>query len=152
MSRTESAMETPQPSSTPVRESELRNRVACRELPFSGLFNVCGMQWLVESPSGYSLVWRFQIGLTFAPMELMVTTSALCDIEVEISYVKSPHSVRSHAFDDCSGRVSCNRRELSTTGEPLHDPGARVITRLWDADLGSRNCPLARSCGVAAAW
>lgn len=152
MSRTNSAMEETQPRSTVVRESQLQNRVAYCELPFSEFFNVCGLQGLVESSSGYSLVRRFQFGLTFALMELVATMSALCDIEVEISCLKSKHSVRSHEIDDRSGWVSCNQRGLSATGEPLHDPDTRMMTRSWDADPGFRSYPLARSGGVAAAW
>jgi hypothetical protein len=152
MSRTNSAMETPQPRSTPVRESQLQNRVAFCEMPFSGLFNACSMQGLVGSSSGYSLARRFQFGLTFALMELVVTMLALCDTGVEISCLKSQHGVRSHAVDDRSGWVSCNRRGLSATGEPLHDPDTKVTIRSWNADPGFRSYPLARSGGVAAAW
>jgi len=145
-------METPQPSATHVRESKLRNHVATCELPFSGLTDVRGMQGLVESSSGYSLARRFQFGLIFALMEPVATMSALCDIEVEISCLKSKHSVRSHEIDDRSGWVSCNQRGLSATGEPLHDPDTRMMTRSWDADAEFRSYPLARSGGVAAAW
>lgn len=152
MSRTDFAMETPQSSSTPVRESQLRNRVAYCELSFSGLFNVCGMQGLVGSSSGHSLVDRFQFGLTFALMEPVITRSALCNTEVEISCLKSQHGVRSQAVDGRSGRVSCNQLELSATGQPLHDPDTNLMTRSWDVDLGLRSYPLARSGGVAAAW
>lgn len=152
MSRTNSAMETSQPSAMHVRESKLRNRVATCELPFSGLSDVCGMQGLVESSSGYSLVWRFEFGPTFALMEPVAMMSALCDIEVEISCLKSKHGVCSHAVDDSSVRVSCNRRGLSATGEPLPDMDTNVMTRSRDADPGFHSHPLARSGGVAAAW
>jgi len=151
MSRTNSAMETQQLRSIPLRESQLQNRVAHCELSYSGLFNACSMEGLAGGSPGCFLVECFQFGPTFAPIELVTTMSALCDIGVEISGLRSQHGVRCHTVNDCSGRISYNRQESSATREPLHDSDTRMTIRSWNADPGFCGYPLARSGGVAAA-
>jgi len=152
MLRTKSTMETPTPSSLFVRGSESRDRVAHHKLLFAGLFDVRDLLATVESPSGHSLVRRFQFGPAFTLMESVATMSALCDINVEVFRLKSQHGVHRHAADDRSGRGSQNSLGLSAIRESLYNPNVEGMPRLRDANQGLRSYPLARIGGVAAAW